>query len=126
MACRGITEGARRSAKEQQARSLQQGSEAEATRARAAQCRALSAAERRQQQRRQLAAYDAKVRDVGKEAAASAAAQASHNASLVGTVRSFEGTQRALHAAQAYMPSRGASNTMQERLLALGTGTAEL
>lgn len=125
-ACRGLTEGARHAAKEQQARALQQGSEAEATKARAAQCRAHNAAERRRQQQQKLAAYDAKVQSIGREAAASAAAEARHKASLVGTVKSFESTQRSRYAAQAYVPSMGASSTMQERLAALGAGTAEL
>jgi hypothetical protein len=66
------------------------------------------------------------VQSIGREAAASAAAEARHKAALVGTVKSFESSQRLRYAAQAYVPSMGANSTMQERLAALGAGTAEL
>ena len=115
-----------RRAQQQQARTLQQGLEAEATKERAQHCRVRNARERRREQRQALSAYDAKVQAIRQEAAVAAAQDASRRVQLAGSVREFEGTQRAKHATQRYMPSHSAASTMQERLAALGAGTAQL
>ena len=112
-----------RRAKEQQARTLQEGQEAEATKQRLQQCRLDNAARRQRAQRQALAAYDAKVQDVARAAAAEAAADASRKAQQISGVRGFEATQRAKHAEQQYVPSPGGRGTMRERLVALGRGT---